>query len=271
MDQQVSSLCTVAISAAREAGTFIQQGMRRRSSLNIEQKGLHDYVSEIDRGAEEIIRDRIQSAFPGHEVIGEEFGQLDSFNSDYQWIVDPLDGTTNFVRGIPHYAVSIAILYKDKLEVGVVYDPAKNELFSAIKGQGAWLNDTPIRSSGLKGVRSALLATGVPFSGVLLENIDMFTDSMVSLLSKQTSGIRRLGAAALDLAYVATGRYDGFWEANLKSWDIAAGALIVMEAGGVVSDFNGGVDYLVSGDIVASASGVHRDMLSEISKAYCKS
>ncbi len=266
----MTEILNTAILAAQQAGASIQQGAERlqRGKITVEQKSLNDFVSEVDRDAEQIIRDCIAQAHPEHAILGEEYGDGGSLNADYLWIIDPLDGTTNFLRGIPHYAVSIAVQYLGKSQVGVVYDPVKNEMFIAVEGQGATLNHRPISVTNAKSLRGALLATGVPFSGKLLEELDQFTGAMTTLLQQQTSGIRRLGAAALDLAYVAAGRYDGFWEANLKPWDIAAGALIVQEAGGSVSDFGGQQGFLDSGNIVACPEGVHAEMCKIIGEAY---
>ncbi len=264
----MQELLDVATIAARAAGEFIQSGAQNRSELNIEQKSLHDYVSEIDTGAEKIIREHIERAFPEHAVLGEEYGVSPVCDSNYQWVIDPLDGTTNFIRGIPHYAISIALQHHDEVMVGVVFDPVKNEMFSAVKGQGARLNGDIIKASELEGVPGSLLATGVPFNGESLDRLAMFTDAMTALLQQNTAGIRRLGSAALDLAYVAAGRYDGFWEANLKIWDIAAGALIVQEAGGIVSDFESGARYLQSGHIIASGARLHGQMQQLIEPSY---
>lgn len=258
----------VAISAAKNAGRFILAASSDIDSFRVEEKSLHDYVSDVDRGAEEQITAAIKARFPEHGIVGEEFGQQGHHDADYCWIIDPLDGTTNFLRGIPHYAVSIAVLYQRVLICGVVFDPVKAELFCALKGQGATLNGQPISCSGRASIEGALLSTGVPFSGDNLAQIDSFTTTMTRLLDCQTSGIRRLGAAALDLAYVAAGRYDGFWEARLQSWDIAAGALLVAEAGGVVSELNGANQYLESGHILAASSAVHSDMLAVTLQTY---
>lgn len=258
----------VAISAAQKAGEFILEASSDIRSLDIEQKSLHDYVSQVDRGAEERIVKTIKDHFPDHGIVGEEFGQQGQQISDYSWVIDPLDGTTNFLREIPHYAVSIAVLHKGIVVCGVVFDPTKNELFCAVRERGATLNGIPISVSGRSSIVGSLLSTGVPYSGENLARLDMFTDTMTGLLECQTSGIRRLGAAALDLAYVAAGRYDGFWEASLKSWDIAAGALLVTESGGAVTELNGGGDYLQSGHILAASSAVHEDMLSVTSQTY---
>lgn len=264
----MNQMLTTAIEAATKAGDFIQLGAGRLDSLTIEQKSLNDFVSEIDRGAEEIIRQCIDRSFPNHTILGEEYGTSDQPDTDYIWIVDPLDGTTNFLRGIAHYAVSIAVTCRGELEVAVVYDPAKKEMYTALKGHGARLNGVAIECSNRQGVPGSLLATGIPFSGELLQEVHLFTDAMVNLLTQQTSGIRRLGAAALDLAYVAAGRYDGFWEAKLNQWDIAAGALLVQEAGGKVGAFHAGQNYLESGNIIACAQGVYAPMSQLVGEAY---
>lgn len=257
----------LAIKAARAAGAHIQASVAQLSELKIEQKSLFDYVSRVDRESETLIRDEVNEAFPEHGFIGEEYGSSDS-GAVIQWVVDPLDGTTNFLRGIAHYAVSIAVMQDQQLTHAVVFDPAKDELFSASAGKGAWLNEKQIHCAKLDAFAGVLLATGVPYSGENLAEVESFTNTMNGLLKKQTSGIRRLGAAALDLAYVAAGRYDGFWEANLKPWDIAAGVLLVQEAGGQVMDFTGGQDYLDNGDIIAAPGLICEEMLSVVGKCY---
>jgi len=264
----MKTIIDVASQAAIAAGSFIQESANNLSLLTIEQKSRHDYVSEVDRGAEQIVIDHIHAEFPDHHILGEELGFQGDSSSEYQWIIDPLDGTTNFLRSIAHYAVSIAVLRDNVVEHAAVYDPAKKELFTASRGQGAFLNDKPISVSNLTVVKSGLYATGIPFSDKNLAKIDAFTDTVARLLEMHTSGIRRLGAAALDLAYVAAGRYDGFWEPNLQKWDIAAGVLLVEEAGGKVSDFNGLSQYLENGDVVAAPLGVHEGMLSIVNDCY---
>lgn len=264
----MDNLLSVAIQVATDAGTYIARSASEIGQLNIIEKSLHDYVSEVDRNAEKIIRSLILKEFPSHTILGEEYGSGGGCDTDYKWIVDPLDGTTNFLRSIPHYAVSIGIEYNNELTIGVVYDPAKEDLFYAQKGKGAFLNKTRISVSQKSSIDGALLATGVPFNGKNLEEISSFTSTMEGLLAFHTSGIRRLGAAALDLAYIACGRYDGFWEANLQPWDIAAGVLLVTEAGGIVSDLNGGDEYLSSGNILAANQHVHKPMLSITNKYY---
>ncbi len=258
-------LLKVAIRAARAGGDVIKRGANQLDSLTVEQKSLHDYVSEVDRNSENAIRETILSAFPDHQIIGEEYGVVGE-KTGVQWVIDPLDGTTNFLRAIPHYAVSIGLIVDGALEHAVVFDPAKNELFRASLGQGAFLNDKRIHVSNIDSARGGLYSTGVPFSGDNLAEVDSFTATMLDLLNIETSGLRRLGAAALDLAYVAAGRYDGFWEAKLKLWDIAAGVLLVLEAGGTVSDLHGSNQYLATGDIVAASPKAHTEMV-KISRA----
>lgn len=265
---EMNQFLKIAIEAATTSGRYIEEAANNIDKLEVSQKSLHDYVSEVDRHSESIITSLIVDNFKQHRILGEEYGQQGGLQSDYQWIIDPLDGTTNFLRSIPHYAVSIAMLYKGELELGVIYDPCKQDLFYAQKGQGAFLNDSVISVSQRATIEGALLATGVPFNGENLTQISLFTQTMEGLLSLQTSGIRRLGAAALDLAYVACGRYDGFWEANLKSWDIAAGALLVAEAGGKITDLDGTQDYLKSGNVLAGSKEVHKAMLSVTKRCY---
>ena len=266
-------LLKTAIHAATSAGEHILNSARSIDALTISQKSLYDYVSEVDRDSEKIIRRIIHDAFPSHSILGEEYGQAGDSKNEYQWVVDPLDGTTNYLRSIPHYAVSVGLCCNGDIDLGVIYDPSKNELFVAQKGLGAFLNDKPISVSNTK-IAGSLLATGIPFNGASLQNIAAFTSTMEGLLAMQTSGIRRLGAAALDLAYVASGRYDGFWESNLKAWDIAAGILMVTEAGGIVTNLNGSDslsvtgDLLATGNILAANSAVHSDMLTVTNANY---
>ena len=264
----MNEFLNIAKQAALSAGKQIAASAQKIESLNIEQKSLNDYVSEVDRQSEMTISQLIADHYPAHAILGEEYGAQGCDDSEFKWIIDPLDGTTNFLRSIPHYAISIALMRREQIVCGVVYDPIKNELFSACKGAGAFLNEQPLKVSRSGGISGALLATGVPFSGDNLAQLDKFSNSMCGLLELQTSGIRRLGSAALDLAYVAAGRYDGYWEAMLKSWDIAAGVLLVEEAGGIVSDLRGGDDYLESGDVLAANPSVHKDMLGVTSRYY---
>jgi len=263
----MKSILEVAKHAARMGGDVINSGADNLSELNIKQKTLYDYVSEVDRDSERVISRVIRDAFPTHQVLGEEYGKVGD-DAQVQWVVDPLDGTTNFLRGIPHYAVSIGVLESGRLKHAVVYDPAKNEMFCASKGAGATLNDEQISVTSIESLRGGLFATGVPFSGDNLAKVGCFTNTMVDLLNTHTSGIRRLGSAALDLAYVAAGRYDGYWEAKLNIWDIAAGALLVSEAGGAVSDLQGNDRFLASGHIVAAPIEAHKGLVEITSRNY---
>jgi myo-inositol-1(or 4)-monophosphatase len=268
MQEKVDAVLQLAIEAARSAGQLIQEAASDLNRLQIEEKSLNDFVSQVDRNSEAIIANLVRERFPEHTFIGEEYGRVGDHDAEYTWIVDPLDGTTNFIRGIPHYAVSIAVLLNGAVTHGVIFDPAKQELYTASLGNGTFLNSKPIQISDAASISGSLLATGVPFSGQLLADLESFTNTLQALLAYQTSGIRRLGAAALDLAYVAAGRYDGFWEAGLKPWDIAAGALIVQEAGGQVCDFVGGTDFLSSGNIVAACPTLIDDMIKVTSGCY---
>jgi len=255
----------IAIEAAREAGKIIFRNMSRVHSLNIKTKEKNDFVSEVDLQAEQEIINVIHRVYPQHGILAEETGSRFSGKDDeYQWIIDPLDGTTNFLHGFPHYSVSIALKHKDRLEAAVIYDPFKDELFSAGRGNGASLNDRKIRVSKLPSLEGALLATGFPYKEN--QNIDTYLSSLKDIML-QTSGIRRAGSAALDLAYVAAGRVDGFWEYGLNTWDIAAGCLIVQEAGGLVSDTEGGHTFLESGNVVAANTKIFRQILQSLNKA----
>lgn len=255
-------ILNVATLAAKEAGEFIAKQLNHIDQLNIEEKGRHDYVSEVDKHAERIIIETIRKYYPTHSIQAEESG-LDKTDSDFEWIIDPLDGTTNFLHQFPQFSVSIAVTEKGRLAHGVIYDPLRDELFSASRGSGARMNNYRIRVSDQKTLQNALLATGIPFY-----NFD-FVDAYLNCLKEfmfNTAGIRRAGSAALDLAYVACGRVDGYWELNLKPWDLAAGALIVMEAGGMVTDLVGGENFLESGNLVAANPKMLKEMAITISK-----
>lgn len=258
-------MLNIASRAARKAGEIIIDAIERVNLLAIEEKGRNDFVTEIDRAAEQEIIYQLRKAYPDHRICGEETGVAEGGSSEYEWIIDPLDGTTNFLHGIPHFAVSIACKYKGRLQHGLIYDPVKREEFSASKGDGAALNGKRIRVSGRRGLDGALIGTGIPFSGFALENMRPYLDCMHEIAG-QTAGIRRPGAASLDLAYVAAGRFDGFWEMNLKEWDIAAGALLVQEAGGLVSDFRGGNEFLRNGHIVCATPKVFKPVLQIVKK-----
>lgn len=249
-------MLTISVRAAREAGRIITRNFNRIDRLTISDKGSNDFVSEVDRNAEAVIINLLREKYPHHAVLAEESGKQGA--DDYIWIIDPLDGTTNFLHGFPQFAVSIALKIKGRLEVGVVYDPVSEEMYTACRGEGALLNDKKIRVSGRKGLNGALLGTGLPYRDF------RFTDNymgMLKALIKDSAGVRRPGSAALDFAYVAAGRMDGFWELGLREWDFAAGALLVREAGGLVTDIGGGERYLETGNVIAGNIKVHNAML----------
>jgi len=250
----------IAVRAARSAGRILLRYFERADTLTISRKGLNDYVSEVDRAAEQAIIAELRGKFPNHAILAEESGHH-AGSEEFQWVIDPLDGTTNYLHGFPHFAVSIAQLYRGQLEHAVVYDPLREDLFTATRGSGAQLNDRRIRVSKLPGLENALLGTGLPYRDH--RNVDAYLGMLKSLLGK-SAGIRRPGSAALDFAYIAAGRMDGFWELGLAPWDIAAGALLVREAGGAVSDVAGGDRFLETGNVVAAGLKVHTAMLKEI-------
>ena len=255
----VHPLLNIAIRAAREAGRVIVRDIDRVDTLDVSVKGRNDFVSEVDRRAEHAIISTIRRSYPDHAVLGEESGA--DGESDHVWVIDPLDGTTNYLHGFPVFCVSIAIKYRGKIEHGVVYDPLRNELFTATRGRGAQLNDRRIRVSRRPGLEGALLGTGFPYRD--LSQLDEYLAVFRELITR-TAGIRRPGSAALDLAYVAAGRMDGFWECGLKEWDVAAGTLLIQEAGGTVTDFQGGETYLATGDIVGGGLRVHGAILDVV-------
>ncbi|MFN2348987.1 MAG: inositol monophosphatase family protein [Thioalkalivibrio sp.] len=255
-------MLNIAVKAARAAGQVIVRHVGRLDTLTVQNKSPNDFVSEVDHMAEREIIRVIQRAYPDHAILAEESGAQG--RSEYEWIVDPLDGTTNFLHDIPQFAVSIALRYQDRLEQAVVYDPVKEELFSASRGGGATLNSRRIRVTTLKDLNGALLGTGIPFRED--QDLDSYLKGMRALLPG-TAGVRRAGSAALDLAYVAAGRLDGFWEYGLKPWDMAAGVLLVQEAGGLVGDPRGGLDAMSSGDVVAAGPKVFKSMLQRLSQA----
>ncbi len=249
-------MLNIAIRAARNAGRIITRNINRVNTLSVEVKQRNDFVTDVDRQAEKAIIETLHRSYPDHAFMAEESGSQG--NSEYIWIIDPLDGTTNFLHGFPQYAVSIALEHKGHLQHGVIYDPINDELFTASRGDGAWLNNTRLRVSKQINLNCALLGTGFPYRD------DQDLDSYLKTLRKfieSTSGIRRPGAAALDLAYVAAGRLDGFWEMGLHAWDIAAGALLIREAGGLVGNLRGEEGWMQSGNIVAGNPQVFHAMI----------
>lgn len=252
-------LLNIAVRAARAAGNVITRAFERVDSYEVTQKSRNDFVSEVDLLAEQEIIKVIRKAYPSHAILAEESGL--KRGDEYQWIIDPLDGTTNFLHGFPQFAVSIALAHKGKLEHAVIYDPMRQELYTASNGGGARMNERRLRVTTLKGLDGALLGTGFPFRHV--EHLDAYL-KMFRELTLLTAGVRRPGSAALDLAYVAAGRLDGFWEIGLSPWDMAAGALLIQEAGGLVGDFSGGDEFLNSGNIVSGAPKVYAAILKTI-------
>ena len=249
----------IAIRAARSAGNVIIRNLGKLDSLTVHTKNRNDFVSEVDTQAEQEIIFILRKAFPDHGILAEESGHHEG--DEYQWIIDPLDGTTNFLHGFPQFAVSIALRHKGRLEQGVVYDPLRQELFTATRGAGAQLNDRRIRVTNRKELDGALLGTGFPFKSQ--QHLDTYLD-MFRALFPQTAGVRRAGSAALDLAYVASGRLDGFWEIGLNIWDMAAGILLIQEAGGLSGDFTGGHDFLSNGNLVAANPKLFAEILKTI-------
>ncbi|MGB5607487.1 MAG: inositol-1-monophosphatase [Gammaproteobacteria bacterium] len=252
-------MLNMAVRAARSAGNVIIRNLGRLDSLNVHTKSRNDFVTDVDRQAEREIIGILHKAYPDHGFLAEESGKQGS--GDYQWIIDPLDGTTNFLHGFPQFAVSIALRHKGRLEQGVVYDPLRQELFTASRGDGAHLNDRRIRVTNRKSLDGALLGTGFPFKAQ--QHLDTYL-AMFRTLFPQSAGIRRAGSAALDLAYVASGRLDGFWEIGLNIWDMAAGVLLIQEAGGLSGDLLGGHDYLESGHLVAANPKLFAEILKAI-------
>lgn len=249
----------IAVRAARQAGQVLLRAHNRLDTLRVVEKHARDYVSDADRDAEQAIISTIKKAYPDHSFLAEESGRHG--RGDYQWVIDPLDGTTNYLHGLPQFAVSIALKHRDQLISAVVYDPMREELFTADRGNGAYLNDRRIRTTALRGLDGALLGTGIPYRD--LRFVDAYLGMLKALL-RDTAGIRRPGSAALDFAYVAAGRIDGFWEIGLAPWDFAAGALLVREAGGVVSDLSGGDRHFETGNLVAGGLHVHQEIIKKI-------
>jgi myo-inositol-1(or 4)-monophosphatase len=253
-------MLTTAIKAARRAGNVINRGARDLDRLTVTAKGPKDFVSEIDHAAEAAIVETLHAAYPDHAILAEEgTGRDRNADAEYVWIIDPLDGTTNFLHGFPQYCVSIALSHKGVVTQGVIYDPVRNDLFTASRGRGAFLNDRRIRVSRRQHLRECLIGTGFPFRDGA--HLDTYM-SMMKTMTEQAAGLRRPGAAALDLAYVAAGYYDGFFEIGLNAWDVAAGSLLVLEAGGLIGDLSGEGDYIYGGQVVAATPRIFPQMLA---------
>ena len=252
-------MINIAIRAARSAGNILLRYFEHTETLTITEKSKNEFVSEVDKAAEEAIIEVLRKAYPDHSILGEESGSHKG--NEYQWVIDPLDGTTNYLHGQPQFSVSIALKYRGQLEHGVIYDPLREEMFSATKGSGAFINDRRIRVTQRKGLEGALIGTGFPYRDH--SQLDAYM-GMLKDMVQDTSGIRRPGSAALDFAYVAAGRLDGFWELGLSEWDFAAGALLVKEAGGTVTDIGGGERFLESGNVIAGGLKTHAAMLQLI-------
>ncbi len=253
-------MLNTAVKAARRAGNLINRASLDIGQLKINLKQQNDFVTEVDRAAENSIIETLREVYPSHAFLAEESGAT-AGSSEYQWIIDPLDGTTNFIHGFPQYAVSIALAHKGVLTQAVIYDVNRNELFTASKGGGAFLNDKRIRVSKLAKLEEALIGTGFPYR--MFEHIDAYL-AIFKEMTRRCAGVRRPGAASLDLAYVATGRLDGFWEFGLSPWDMAAGALLIQEAGGLVSDLSGEGNYLKTGNIVCGNPKIFNQLLQSI-------
>ncbi len=258
----MTPLVNVAIQAARTGGDIIIRSMNRVHNVKVQSKGRNDFVTEVDKFVEAKIIEVIKKSYPQHNFLGEESGSTAGRDGEVEWIIDPIDGTTNFIHGFPAFAVSIAARHNGKMEAGVIYDPLRQELFTASRGNGAMLDDRKIRVTKPNSLEGTLIGTGFPYRGDP-EALDNYL-GMLRDVSLKAAGIRRAGSAALDLAYVAAGRFDGFWEMGLKIWDIAAGELIVREAGGLISDLDGKETHLTSGNVAAGSGKVLRDILKTL-------
>jgi myo-inositol-1(or 4)-monophosphatase len=252
-------LIQIAVDAARAAGNIMVRAAQRLDILKITEKRPNDFVTDIDTKVEQEIISIIKKAYPTHSIVGEESGATAGMPNDYQWIIDPIDGTRNFIHGFPYFAVSIAIAHKNKIEHGVIYDPMRQELFIASRGRGAYLNERRIRVSQRKKIEDCLFGTGFAYRHTDKENAQ--AKHILQTILPLAGDIRRAGAAALDLAYVACGRLDGFWEMGLHLWDIAAGVLLVKEAGGMICDPNGGEGYMETGNVIAANPIIMRQFL----------
>jgi len=264
MSSNLHPMLNVAIKAARAAGAIINRAALDVESVRISQKQINDFVTEIDHASEKTIIETLLTAYPGHGILAEETGrEYGAKDSDFVWVIDPLDGTTNFIHGFPVYCVSIALAVRGKVEQAVVYDPTRNDLFTATRGRGAFLNDRRIRVSKRTRLQECLVATGFPFRPG--DDFNAYLLMMADVMQR-TAGLRRPGAAALDLAYVAAGFSDGFFELGLSPWDVAAGSLLVTEAGGLVGNFTGDADFLEQRECMAANPRVYGQLVPLLAK-----
>jgi myo-inositol-1(or 4)-monophosphatase len=257
-------MLNTAVKAARRAGSVINRATFDLDRIKVTEKGHNDFVTEVDKAAEQAIIEVLKSAYPDHAVLAEESGASANLHDENEnvWIIDPIDGTTNFIHGFPQYCVSIALQQRGQITQAVVYDPSHNDLFTATKGAGAYLNEKRIRVSRRDKIADALIGTGFPSRD--MSGLDEYL-KMFRIMTEKCAGLRRPGAAALDLAYVAAGRLDGFFEKGLQSWDMAAGALLISEAGGIIADFSGESDYLAKGDVIAGTPKIFGQMVHLLS------
>jgi myo-inositol-1(or 4)-monophosphatase len=256
-------MLNTAIKAARKAGSIINRASLDLDLIRVSNKGRSDFVTEVDKAAEQAILEIVSKAYPDHAILAEESGA--SGKSEYTWIIDPLDGTTNFIHGFPQYAVSIALRHREHVTQAVVYDPTRNELFTATRGRGAFMNERRLRVSKRERLADCLIGTGFPFRS--LEHLDEYV-RMFKSITEAAAGVRRPGAAALDLAYVAAGRLDGFWEMGLSPWDMAAGSLLILEAGGLASNFNGEAGFMEDGRIVCASPKIFPQLLKLVGDVH---
>ena len=264
MSPNLHPMINVAIKAARAAGAIINRAALDVESVRISQKLVNDFVTDVDHAAEQIIIETLLAAYPGHGILAEESGQEHGAkDSEFVWIIDPLDGTTNFIHGLPVYCVSIALAVKGKVEQAVIYDPSRNDLFTATKGRGAYMNDRRLRVSKRIKLQECLISTGFPFRPT--DDFNSYLRMMGDVMQR-TAGLRRPGAAALDLAYVAAGFTDGFFETGLQPWDVAAGSLLVTEAGGLVGNFTGEPNFLEQHECLAGNPRVYGQLVTLLGK-----
>ena len=264
MSPNLHPMINVAVKAARAAGSLINRAALDIESVRVSSKQVNDFVTEVDVACEKTIIETLLTAYPGHGIWAEESGtEHGAQDSEFVWIIDPLDGTTNFIHGLPVYCVSIALAVKGKIEQAVVYDPTRNDLFTATKGRGAYMNDRRIRVSKRIHMEECLISTGFPYRAG--DNLPKYL-SMLGDVMPRCAGVRRPGAAALDLAYVAAGFTDGFFESNLQPWDVAAGSLLITEAGGLVGNFSGDADFLETGECMAATPRIYAQMATLLGK-----